>query len=239
MAVRRLRAGGILQAIGIAVGLLGLVGGFVLLAVQYRPYSVPTDSMAPTVQPGDIVLAHPVKAADIGRGDIVVFRDPLWGNSPMVKRVVGIGGDTVACCASGGRITVNGRVLTEPYLNTSAIGGVGPGKFSSTILAGRLFLMGDNRDVSLDSRAHLELSGGTIPASEVVARVEGTVWPLTTARTIDRTNAFDTLPGADATAHGPLAPTAWAVLGGAALVLFTAAAGTVGGLLRRLRGKQG
>jgi len=239
MAVRRLRVGGVLQAIGIAVGLLGLVGGFVLLAVQYRPYSVPTDSMEPTVMAGDTVVAHPVNGADVGRGDIVVFRDPLWGDMPMVKRVIGIGGDTVACCDPSGRTTVDGKPVTERYLNTGSAAGLDHTTFSSTVPAGRLFLMGDNRAVSLDSRVHLDLADGTIPQSEVIARVEGTVWPLSTIRTIDRTTAFDALPGRDATAHGPLEPTAWAVLGGAALVLLTAGASTVGGLLRRLRGGEG
>jgi len=119
MAVRRLRVEGVLQGIGITVGLLGLIGGFVLLAVQYRPYSVPTDSMAPTVQPGDTVLAHPVKGSQIGRGDVIVFSDPLWGTSAMVKRVIGVGGDTIACCDSAGRTTVNGQPVTEPYVNAS------------------------------------------------------------------------------------------------------------------------
>jgi signal peptidase I len=236
MSVRRLRLGGVLQAVGIAIGLLGLVGGFALLAVQYRPYSVPTNSMQPTVTPGDVLLAHPIKGSQVGRGDVVIFSDPVWGNSDEVKRVIGVGGDKVACCDSKGRVTVNGVPVTEHYLN--------PGKgelltaaasFSATVPAGRLFLMGDNRAVSLDSRSHLDVLDGTVPVSGVVARVEGTVWPLGDAGTIDRTDAFDAVPGPDATAHGPLPALGWAVVGGAALVLLTAAAGTVGGLVRRLR----
>src|SRR5690348_4217391 len=141
MAVRRLRVEGVLQGIGITVGLLGLIGGFVLLAVQYRPYSVPTDSMAPTVQPGDTVLAHPVKGSEIGRGDVIVFSDPLWGTSAMVKRVIGVGGDTIACCDSAGRTTVNGKPVTESYVNSSSSSALllGDKAFSAKVPAGRLF----------------------------------------------------------------------------------------------------
>jgi signal peptidase I len=241
MAVRRLRVEGVLQGIGITLGLLGLVGGFVLLAVQYRPYAVPTDSMAPTVRPGDTVLAHSVKGSQVGRGDVIVFSDPLWGTSAMVKRVIGVGGDTVACCDSAGRTTVNGQPVTESYVNTSSPSAVllGDKVFSAKVPAGRLFLMGDNRSVSLDSRSHLEITEGTIADSEVKARVEGTVWPLSTARSIARTTAFDAVPGPRATAHGPLAALEWTVIGGAALVLLSAAAGTVVGQLRRRSSRKG
>jgi signal peptidase I len=240
--------GGLLQGLGLGIGLVAMIGGFVLLAVQYRPYSVPTDSMEPAIPAGSTVLAHPVKPADIGRGDIVIFNDPLWEGSNLVKRVVAVGGDTVACCASGGRITVNGHPVTEPYLDKSGVdlggtllGGAGTGtllpqtRFSEVVPAGRLFLLGDNRAVSQDSRVHLTIAGGTVAASEVAARVEGIAWPLGHAGTIPRTSAFDALPGRDASAHGPLAAEFWAVVGGAVLVLLTAALGTFGGLARRLR----
>jgi signal peptidase I len=239
-APRRWSPGTILQGLGITVGLVAMIGGFVLLAVQYRPYSVPTTSMAPTIAAGDTVLAHPVKPADIGRGDVVIFNDPLWEGSDIVKRVVAVGGDTVACCDSSGRITVNGHPVTEPYAASAGLTGpTSQMNFSAVVPKGRLFLLGDNRAVSQDSRFHLSIADGTVAASQVVARVEGIAWPLGDARTIPRTSAFDALPGADATAHGPLVAEVWAVLGGAALVLVTAALGTFGGLVRRLRGRRG
>lgn len=226
--------GGVLQGLGTAVGLVAMIGGFALLAVQYRPYSVPTDSMEPTIAAGSTVLAHPVKPADIGRGDIVIFNDPLWEGSNLVKRVVAVGGDTVACCDSDGRITVNGHPITEPYLTPAGSTDPVPEiSFNEVVPTGRLFLLGDNRAVSQDSRLHLTVDGGTVPATEVKARVEGIAWPLGSAGTIPRTSAFDALPGRDASPHGPLAPEFWAVVGGAALVLLTAAMGTFGGLVRR------
>ena len=235
---RRFTLGGVLQAVGLTVGLLAMVGGFALLATQYRPYSVPTDSMQPTIRPGDVVLAHPVKAGDIGRGDIVVFDDPQWEGSDLVKRVVAVGGDTVACCDTRGRITVDGHPVTEPYLQPGAGGSAGDGTFDVTVPPGRLFLLGDNRLVSQDSRVHLAIDGGTVAADQVVGRVDGVVWPLGDARTLTRTSAFDALPGRDASTPGPLSLLTWTTLGGGALVLLTAALGTFGGLVRRLRSRR-
>ncbi|MEZ0068611.1 signal peptidase I [Streptacidiphilus sp. MAP12-20] len=250
MAGRKPTAGGVLQALGIGIGLLAMVGGFVLLAVQYRPYTVPTGSMEPTVKSGETVLAEQVSGSAIGRGDIVVFKDADWGNSAMVKRVVGVGGDVVKCCDAQGRVTVNGVPLSESYLDTSprspgsggsagAALGAGPAtqQFSTTVPAGRLWLMGDSRAVSEDSRVHIDQLGGSVPASAVIGRVEGVAWPLGAARTIDRTSVFDALPGARATDHGPLGLATLATLGGAALVLITAAAGTVAGMAGRKRSR--
>jgi signal peptidase I len=235
--VRRSRLGGILQGVFIALGLAGLVGGFLLIAVQYRPYAVPTDSMEPTVPAGTTVLAHSINGSQVGRGDIVVFRDPTWGDTPLVKRVVAVGGDTVACCDKQGRVTVDGTPLDEPYLDRDAANALGTSTFSAKVPAGRLFLLGDNRAVSEDSRFHLTELDGSVPESDVMGRVEGTVWPLARlGGTIARTSAFDALPGRDAGTHGPLAPAEYAMAGGGALVLVTAALGSLLGRTRQRRG---
>lgn len=111
--------GNVLSGIAVAIGFALFLGGFAWGAVVYRPYMVPTDSMMPTVKPGDRVLAQRIDGADVHRGDVVIFTDSLWSDSPMVKRVVGIGGDVVKCCGAAGELTVNGTPLDEPYADTT------------------------------------------------------------------------------------------------------------------------
>ncbi|WP_042384862.1 signal peptidase I [Streptacidiphilus melanogenes] len=239
MAGRKPTAGAVIQALGIGIGLVAMIGGFALIAFQYRPYAVPTGSMEPTIMAGQTVLAEKVSGGDIGRGDIVVFKDAQWGNTAMVKRVIGIGGDHVKCCDAQGRVTVNGTPLAETYLDENpTVGRAGPAdeQFSAVVPAGRLWLMGDNRAISEDSRVHLDQLDGTVPASSVLGRVEGVVFPVGSVHTVDRTGVFDALPGGRAaTDHGPLGLAAYAAVGGGALVLITAGAGTVAGIVGRRR----
>src|SRR5690242_5741513 len=102
------RLGSTLSGLAVALGCVLFLGGFVWGALVYRPYTVPTNSMSPTIVAGDRVLAQRVDGTGIKRGDVVVFRQQSWGNMPMVKRVVAVGGDTVGCCTDG-RLTVNGK----------------------------------------------------------------------------------------------------------------------------------
>ena len=95
------------------------------------------------------MLAQRIDGGEVRRGDVVVFTDKTWGNAPMVKRVVAVGGDTVACCTDG-KLTVNGKQIDEPYLPK----GSRPSSRTSrpmTVPKGRLFLLGDERSGSLDS----------------------------------------------------------------------------------------
>ncbi|WP_309056344.1 signal peptidase I [Streptomyces sp.] len=226
------RLGSVLSGLVVAVGCLLFVGGFVAGALLYRPYTVPSDSMKPTIERNARVLAERVDGRDVRRGDVVVFTDPLWGPAPMVKRVVGVGGDTVACCDPSGRLTVNGTPVDEPYLRPGPNGRiVGSGEdFSATVPAGNLFLLGDERHTSLDSRSHLEDAGqGSVPRSAVVARVDAVVWPG--ADRLERPAGFAALPGG-VSRPGPLAAILAAIVGGAVLILAGAAYGPVAGRLR-------
>ncbi|MGW3515790.1 signal peptidase I [Streptomyces hydrogenans] len=226
------RLGSALSGLAVAVGCLLFLGGFVAGALLYQPYTVPTGSMAPTLAVGSKVLAQRIDGDEVRRGDIVVFKDPLWGDATMVKRVVGIGGDTVACCGTGGRLTVNGTPLDEPYLGTGAggPGGVVPEEFSATVPEGSLFLLGDDRTTSLDSRSHLEdTAQGSVPRSTVVARVDSVVWPLD-GGLVDRPAAFAALPGGVST-PGPVGLLFTAIAAGAFLILAGAAHGPVAKLL--------
>ncbi|WP_083975243.1 signal peptidase I [Kitasatospora mediocidica] len=233
------RAGAVAQGVALALGLVLLLGGFGLIAVDYRPYTVPTGSMEPTVAANDKVLARKVGGAAVGRGDVVVFHDRTWGTETMVKRVIGIGGDTVVCCDAQGHLSVNGSPIDEPYLNRNPLQGVTPlasTSFTATVPTGRLFVLGDNRVGSQDSRVHLDQLAGTVATTDVLGRVEATVWPVARTGMLGRTAAFDALGGAGDDRSGPLEPAAYAMLAGAALIVLTSLAGSLAGLARRLRG---
>ncbi|MFF1906692.1 signal peptidase I [Kitasatospora sp. NPDC058218] len=220
-----------LQGVLIGLGLALLVGGFVVMVLDYRPYGIPTGSMTPTLKVGDTVVARQIDGGAVGRGDVVVFRDQAWGGELMVKRVVAVGGDTVATSGDDQRLTVNGKPVDEPYL---AAQGPQGSAFSVEVPPGRLFLLGDNRQGSLDSRLHLEIDGGTIPVTEVEARVEATVLPFGRTGLFARTTAFDALGGPKAGEPGPLEPAFYATVVGAALIVVTCAVGSVAGVARRL-----
>ncbi|WP_250288982.1 signal peptidase I [Streptomyces atroolivaceus] len=225
------RLGNVLSNLAVAVGCVLFLGGFAWGAVVYKPYTVPTDSMAPTVNAGDRVLAERIEGSDVRRGDVVVFTDSTWGAVPMVKRVVGVGGDTIACCDKGGRLTVNGEPIEEPYLRakgasslTSADGApASPQSFTADVPEGQLFLLGDERSTSLDSRVHLEDPGqGSVPRSAVQARVDAVAWPMNGM--IGRPEAFAALPGG-VSSDGPLPLQVGGVVVGAVLILGGAAYG--------------
>ncbi|MFE9041429.1 signal peptidase I [Streptomyces sp. NPDC007818] len=226
------RLDSVLSGLAVAVGCLLFLGGFAAGALLYRPYTVPTGSMAPTFEPGSKLLAQRIDGDEVRRGDVVVFEDPLWGGSTMVKRVVAVGGDTVACCGTDGHLTVNGTPVEEPYLRPGPDGTVRASAqdFTATVPEDSLFLLGDDRASSLDSRTHLEdAAQGSVPRSTVVARVDAVAWPLS-GGSIERPAAFAALPGGIST-PGPLTPLLTAIAAGAALILAGAAHGP---LSRRL-----
>ncbi|NEB41631.1 signal peptidase I [Streptomyces sp. SID14515] len=232
------RLGAMMSGLAVAVGCVLFLGGFVWAAVVYQPYTIPTNSMAPTVNPGDRVLAERIDGADVRRGDVVVFTDQVWGATAMVKRVVGIGGDKVACCDKEGRLTVNGTPVDEPYLTRgpAAPGEAAPASpqdFSATVPKGQIFLLGDERATSLDSRVHLQDAGeGSVPLSAVQARVDAVAWPMNGM--ISRPSSFAALPGG-VSAAGPLPLQLGAVLVGVVLILGGAVYGPVAARLARRR----
>jgi signal peptidase I len=226
--------GSLLSSVAVALGCVLFLGGFVWGAVVYQPYTVPTDSMAPTVGSGDKVLAERIDGGDVRRGDVVVFEDKVWGDVPMVKRVVAVGGDTVRCCVKGNRLEVNGKPVTERYVTSVQLRGQDP--FPGTeVPRGKLFVLGDHRADSVDSREHLtDAAKGSVPRSAVKARVEATVWPLGGAGMLPKPSGFAAVPGGVSPA-GPLPMIVTAVIVGAVLVLGGAAYGPVAGRLERRR----
>ncbi|MFC8235863.1 signal peptidase I [Streptomyces sp. NPDC056663] len=229
------RLGSMLSGLAVAVGLVLFLGGFAWGALVYKPYIVPTESMTPTVNAGDRVLAERVDGSEVRRGDVVVFTDPAWDNNmPMVKRVVGIGGDKIACCEKSGRLTVNGKPIDEPYLQTEGLASVK--NFTANVPKGQLFLLGDERSGSLDSRVHLDDPGqGSVPRSDVQARVDAIAWPMDGM--IGRPQAFAALPGG-VSAPGPLKLQLAAVVVGVVLIFGGTAYGPIAARSARRRNGQ-
>ncbi|MDC7336683.1 signal peptidase I [Streptomyces lydicus] len=215
--------GSVLSGLAVALGCALFLGGFVWAALIYRPYTVPTDSMSPTIAPGARVIAEKVDGSEIRRGDVVVFKDSVWGALPMVKRVVGVGGDKVSCCTKRGLLTVNGTPIEEPYLQGN--GPASPIGFKAKVPAGQLFLLGDHRSDSLDSRVHLtDGDHGSVSRRAVQARVDARAWPLGSVGVMQRPAAFSALPGGTSR-PGPIQPITLAVVAGAVLILGGAAYG--------------
>ena len=171
-----------------------------------QPFKIPSQSMENTLLVNDRVLVNKLvgHVSEIHRGDIVVFNgagswkppvetdsDPLAriyrdflslfgdasGQTDYIKRVIGVPGDTVACCDAEGRVTVNGVPLNErSYLYP----GDAPSedRFNIVVPPGRLWVMGDNRSISDDSRDHEgDPGGGTIPENAVIGRAFVIIWP--------------------------------------------------------------
>ena len=196
-----------------------------------QAFYIPSGSMENTLLVNDRVLVNKLadKPDEIHRGDVIVFRDPGgWlgsgtgtsthgslvngirdvlvfvglapaaGEEDLIKRVIGVAGDKVVCCDNG-HLTVNGKQLDEPYL----FPGDEPSAetFSVTVPKGSLWVMGDHRSVSEDSRAHQQQPGkGFVPVDDVIGRAFTVVWPLDRARLLHRPETFDQ-PGLAAAGH--------------------------------------
>ncbi|WP_432499619.1 signal peptidase I [Kineococcus gynurae] len=194
---------------------VALVLALLLRTFVVQTFSIPSDSMDPTLRPGERVLVWRSlgdPAADLRRGDVVVFDgsgtfapsppEPTGlaalgaaigqglgfrpGEADFVKRVVGLPGDRISCCDAQGRLLVNGEPVDEPYL-------FAPGSpasataFDIEVPAGRIWLMGDNREQSTDSRSHLgSPGGGTVAVDDVIGRVVLVTWPLSQSGPVQR-----------------------------------------------------
>ncbi|MFG2958680.1 signal peptidase I [Streptomyces sp. NPDC048291] len=227
------RLGQRLSGIAVALGIVMFLGGFAWGAVTYRPYTVPTTSMTPTIDAGDRVLGQRIDGGEVRRGDVVVFKDKSWvTNADVVKRVVAVGGDTVSCCTDG-KLTVNGKQIDEPYLPAGTAAEL-QGFPSVTVPKGRLFLLGDQRQGSLDSTAHLtDAARGTVARTAVRARVDAVIWPM--KGLLKRPTGFETL--GSLSQPGPLRLIEFLIVAGGVLVLAGGAYGPVVNLLGRSRSR--
>ena len=188
--------------------LVALVITLLLQTFFVQVFSIPSGSMQNTIAIGDRVVVNklsPWLGWKPQRGEVIVFNDPdnwlasdpvpkdgpvlgavksvftfvglLPSDRDLIKRVIGVPGDTVACCDSKGRVTVNGKPLDESSY-------IYPGNppstitFKVTVPPGKLWVMGDHRDISADSRYHMtDKFGGMVPISDVVGHAFVLIWP--------------------------------------------------------------
>ena len=216
---------------------IALVLAVLIKTFAVQAFWIPSGSMENTLEINDRVLVNKIvyHIRDIHRGDIVVFNgDGSWdpGSIPsngnvfqqfgagfasmfgfghpgdiLIKRVIGIPGDRVACCDAQGRITVNGVPLTEQsYLYPGSAPSLS--RFNIVVQPGRLWVMGDNRFYSADSRDHMgDPGGGTVPESAVIGRAFVIIWPPSRWRILSIPATFTTpaLNGSHASAAPPFA----------------------------------
>jgi signal peptidase I len=186
-----------------------LVLSLLIKSFLVRSFFIPSGSMMETLQIDDRIIVNQLSPdlIPIERGDVVVFKDPGgwlgeistteldpitaatdWvlsafgltapdSSQHLVKRVIGVEGDQVICCDADGKITVNGQALTETYLQNDKAPSTM--NFDVTVPANSLWVMGDNRDNSADSRFHADLpSKGFVAKEFVVGRAFLVTWPF-------------------------------------------------------------
>ena len=189
--------------------IVALAVSLVIKTFLVQFFYIPSGSMENTLQINDRVAVNklPFIGKSINRGDVVVFRDPdNWLPEPfngdqnkyiakvkeafvavgvlpnpakqyLVKRVIGVAGDKVECCSKNKKLMINGKEINEPYI----FAGNSPSdtNFNVTVPAGKIWVMGDHRAASADSRFHQEdINHGMVPTSKVTGKVVGIIWPI-------------------------------------------------------------
>lgn len=152
------------QRVTLAVVVLVATVAALAAASRATVFRVESDSMAPAITAGDVVVAVPAPEGAPARSDVVVFTDPggwadrvarLTGvdsvSSTFVKRVIALAGERVVCCDAAGRVSIDGVALAEPYL-ADPDGLASVLAFDVTVPADAVFVLGDNRAASIDSR---------------------------------------------------------------------------------------
>jgi signal peptidase I len=203
-----------------------LVLSLLIKSFLVRSFFVPSGSMLETLQIDDRIIVNELvpDLIAVERGDVVVFKDPGGWLGPvstpsdnpvvivsdwflsafgitapdssqhLVKRVIGVGGDHIVCCDADGRLTINGKAITEPYLPKD----VKPSTidFDVVVPEGSIWVMGDNRDNSADSRFHLDLpSKGFVSKEFIVGRAFLITWPFSHFGWLDNhPNVFADVP---------------------------------------------
>jgi signal peptidase I len=153
-----------------AIWTLVVVAAFAIVAVNvfFSVIKVDGSSMEPTLKKGDMVIA--VKASEFKRGDVIAF---YYNNIILIKRTIGLSGESINIDKDG-NVTINKNKLDEPYVKDKRLGD-GDLKFPFVVPEGRLFVMGDHRSTSSDSRSSII---GTVSKEQYVGKVILRFWPI-------------------------------------------------------------
>ena len=209
------RKGSLLREFPILI-IVALAVSIVIKTFLVQFFFIPSGSMENTLQINDRVAVNkvPFIGKSIKRGDVVVFRDPdNWLPEPyvgdqnkfiakikdgfvavgvlpnpakqyLVKRVIGVAGDKVECCSKDKKLMINGVEIDEPYIfagNTAS-----DTNFNVTVPAGKIWVMGDHRGASADSRFHQDdINNGMVPNSKITGKVVGIIWPIKNLGIVD------------------------------------------------------
>ena len=205
------------------VVVVALVIAALLRAFVVQAFTVPTGSMENTIQTHQRIVVQ--KFGGVERGEVVVFEDPGGWIDPaeqavdapntiertlqfvgvlpstatehLVKRVIGLPGDTVRCCDRQGRVAVNGSPLEE---SSYLFPGDRPSETDFEVVVPReaLWLMGDHRGDSGDSRCHVDVGTAFVPFNLITGRAVAVAWPLAEAHVLGVPDTFAAVPGGDA-----------------------------------------
>ncbi len=187
---------------------VAVVVAIVVRAFVLQTFFIPSESMENTLDINDRVLVNKLlyDFRDPHRGEIVVFNSPTsWRSEPgdkdFIKRVIGVGGDHIVCCDAQHRITVNGKALNESsylYPEPGQAQPASPDPFDVVVPAGRLWMMGDHRYRSGDSRENYlrthDINQATIPVDSVVGRAFALFWPFSRAEWLSVPGTYDNVP---------------------------------------------
>jgi signal peptidase I len=208
------------------VVVIAVVLSFLIKTFLFRAFFIPSESMVNTLDVDDRIFVNLLvpEPFSLSRGDVVVFRDtkgwlpavpektdgpftwvqdgltfvgllPDNSEQHLVKRVIGLPGDHVVCCDAGGKLTINGTAIDEKYINSAEVPQVR--NFDITVPEGKVWVMGDNRNHSADSRAHLDADGGFIDMADLEGKAAVIAWPLSRITTLDNyPDVFRNVPAA-------------------------------------------
>jgi signal peptidase I len=206
------------------VVLVAIVLSFLIKTFLFRAFYIPSESMVNTLDVNDRIFVNLLvpEPFALQRGDVVVFRDTKGWLAPaedkadgpftwvqdgltfvgllpdnseqhLVKRVIGLPGDHVVCCDAEGQLTVNGAPLAEKYINAAESPVVR--EFDVVVPDGKVWVMGDNRNHSADSRAHLDSSGGFVDVGDIEGKASVIAWPLNRITSLDNyPDVFQNVP---------------------------------------------